>query len=75
MSEIVKEIEEKPESSDSEIEVKPKKEKKKVVNSHQHMKGEKIACPTEETIFEILKIDKKYLDPINRNLEDNVTSL
>jgi hypothetical protein len=39
------------------------------------MKGEKIPCPTEETIFDILKIDKKYLDPVNRNIEDNVASL
>jgi len=49
--------------------------KKKITHSHQHMKGEKIPCPTEETIFDILKIDKKYLDPVNRNLEDNVASL
>ena len=49
--------------------------KKKITHSHQHMKGEKIPCPTEETIFDILKIDKKYLDPVNRNLEDNVSSL
>ena len=40
---------EKEKEKDKEV---PKKEKKKVVNSHQHMKGEKIACPTEETIFE-----------------------
>jgi DNA polymerase beta len=48
---------------------------KKVSHSHQHLKGEKIACPTEEVIFDILKIDKKYLDPVNRNLEENVTSI
>lgn len=41
---------------------------KKMMNSHQHMKGEKISCPTEETIFDILSIDKKYLDPTKRNL-------
>jgi DNA polymerase beta len=40
----------------------------KMTNSHQHMKGEKISCPTEETIFDILSIDKKYLDPTKRNL-------
>jgi DNA polymerase beta len=44
------------------------KERKKITNSHQHMKGQKISCPTEETIFDILSIDKKYLDPTKRNL-------
>jgi DNA polymerase beta len=42
--------------------------RKKMTNSHQHMKGEKISCPTEETIFDILSIDKKYLDPTKRNI-------
>jgi DNA polymerase/3'-5' exonuclease PolX len=42
--------------------------RKKMINSHQHMKGEKIHCPTEETILEILKIDKKYIDPTTRNI-------
>jgi DNA polymerase beta len=42
--------------------------RKKIAHSHQHMKGEKIPCPTEETIFDILSIDKKYLDPTKRNL-------
>jgi DNA polymerase beta len=51
------------------------KEKKKVSHSHQHMKGEKIPCPTEETIFDILKIDKKYLDPTNRDIPENIGSL
>lgn len=54
---------------------KKQKEKKKVAHSHQHLKGERVACPTEETIFDILGIDKKYLEPANRNLEDNVSSL
>jgi DNA polymerase beta len=49
--------------------------KKKITHSHQHMKGERILCPTEESIFDVLKIDKKYLDPTNRNLDDNITSL
>ena len=51
------------------------KEKKKVVHSHQHLKGEKIPCPNEETIFDILKINKKYLDPTNRDLEENIATL
>ena len=54
---------------------KKQKEKKKVSHSHQHLKGERILCPTEETIFDILGIDKKYLNPTNRNLEDNISSL
>ncbi len=54
---------------------KKQKEKKKMAHSHQHLKGERVACPTEETIFDILGIDKKYLDPVNRNLEDNISSL
>ena len=49
--------------------------RKKMANSHQHMKGEKIECPTEEIIFDFLKIDKKYLDPTNRNLDETTTSL
>ena len=49
--------------------------KKKITHSHQHMKGTRILCPTEESIFEILKIDDKYLDPVNRNLDDKVVSL
>jgi DNA polymerase beta len=54
---------------------KKQKDKKKVAHSHQHLKGERVPCPTEETIFDILGIDKKYLDPVNRNLEDNISSL
>ena len=54
---------------------KKQKEKKKVAHSHQHLKGERLKCPTEETIFDILGINKKYLDPTNRNLEDNISSL
>ena len=49
--------------------------RKKMANSHQHMKGEKIECQTEEIIFEFLKIDKKYLNPINRNIDDNIGHL
>ncbi len=49
--------------------------RKKMANSHQHMKGDKIECPTEEIIFDFLKIDKKYLDPTNRNLDETTTSL
>jgi len=48
-----------------------KNKNKKVVNSHQHQKGDKIDCPDEETIFNILKIDKKYIDPRNRNITEN----
>ena len=44
---------------------------KKKASSHQHLKGEIIPCPTEEIIFNILKIDKKYLDPHNRELKEN----
>ncbi len=49
--------------------------RKKMANSHQHMKGDKIECSTEEIIFDFLKIDKKYLDPTNRNLDEATTSL
>ena len=67
-------VKNKSEEAEAELE-NGKKGKKKTEHSHQHMKGEKIDCPTEETIFDVLKIDKKYLDPVNRNLEETVTSL
>jgi DNA polymerase beta len=44
---------------------------KKKASSHQHLKGDIIPCPTEETIFNILKIDKKYIDPRLRDLKEN----
>ncbi len=67
---------EKDKEQEEPIEEKKKvKEKKKVVHSHQHLKGEKIPCPNEETIFDILKINKKYLDPTNRDLEENIATL
>lgn len=48
---------------------------KKASHSHQHRKGEKKSCLTEKSVFETLKIDMKYLDPTNRDLKDNITSL
>jgi DNA polymerase beta len=51
------------------------KKRKKQSHSHQHLKGTRIDCPTEEKIFELLKIDTKYLDPSVRDLKDNITSL
>jgi DNA polymerase beta len=45
--------------------------KKKMAHSHQHMKGEKIPCPTEEVIFDILKLDKKFLNPTERNVDSS----
>ncbi len=49
--------------------------KKKVAHSHQHMKGEKIPCPKEEVIFDILKLDKKFLDPTQRNVDASTNIL
>jgi DNA polymerase beta len=49
--------------------------KKKVAHSHQHMKGEKIPCPTEEVIFDILKLDKKFLNPTERNVDSSTNIL
>lgn len=55
--------------------IKDKDDKKKVGHSHQHLKGERIPCPSEEYIFDILHINKKYLDPLNRDLAENTGSL
>ena len=49
--------------------------KKKMAHSHQHMKGEKIPCPNEEVIFDILKLNKKFLDPTERNVDTSANVL
>jgi DNA polymerase beta len=49
--------------------------KKKIAHSHQHMKGEKIPCPNEEVIFDILKLDKKFLNPTERNVDSSTNIL
>ena len=74
---LIKEKEKEKElETEDKVKLKEKdKEKKKVAHSHQHLKGEKIPCPNEEIIFDILKINKKYLDPTNRNLEENISTL
>ncbi len=59
---------EKPKRKSTKKAIEDPSPRKKMTNSHQHLKGEKIPCPTEETIFDILSIDKKYLDPTKRNL-------
>lgn len=55
--------------------IKDKDDKKKVGHSHQHLKGERIPCPSEEYIFDILHINTKYLDPVNRDLPENIGTL
>jgi len=66
--EKTKAITEKPKRKSTKKATEDPSPRKKMTNSHQHMKGEKISCPTEETIFDILSIDKKYLDPTKRNI-------
>jgi len=51
------------------------KGRKKQSHSHQHLKGVRIDCPTEEKVFELLGIDHKYLEPQYRDLNEKATKL
>lgn len=51
------------------------KDRKKHSHSHQHLKGTRIDCPTEETVFKILGLDNKYIDPKLRDLSEKNTKL
>jgi DNA polymerase/3'-5' exonuclease PolX len=50
-------------------------DRKKQSHSHQHLKGTRIDCPTEEKVFKLLGIDDKYIEPQCRDLSEKVTKL
>ena len=51
------------------------KDRKKHSHSHQHLKGDRIDCPTEEKVFQLLGINDKYLEAHYRDLSEKVTKL